>query len=199
MKQLIILIIFLGVNCAHAQSEKNNEIKSESNELKFGKNRLGLTYSALTGDGITYLRAFENGLSLKTQLYFLGNTNNDDQTFLFNNKYTFEIGAELQYNLAYHNNNRLYVLAGFYYEYYQLKNKKLSPSFSTQSNFERTNNFGFGFGFEVMILDNISFSLDAGSFQRFEFDSRKADKEPTIINKPINLSFGMGISLLYTF
>ena len=79
MKQLIILIIFLGVNCAHAQSEKNNEIKSESNELKFGKNRLGLTYSALTGDGITYLRAFENGLSLKTQLYFLGNTNTENR------------------------------------------------------------------------------------------------------------------------
>lgn len=197
--KLILIIIILGTNLAQAQDEKKNEIKSESNELKFGFHRLGLTYSALTGYGITYLRAFENNLCLKTQAYILGNTNNDDKTFLFNNKFTFEIGAELQYNLASYNDNRLYVLAGFYYEYYQLKNKRLNSPFSTQSNFERTYNFGFGFGFEVMILDNITFALDAGSFQRFEFNSSKADTQTAQINKPINLSFGMGVSLLYTF
>jgi hypothetical protein len=162
----------------------------------------------MSGYGLTYLRAFENNFSLKTQLFAYGNLDNSENS-LTDNSVNFAIGTELQYNLTYFKNNRLYTLAGFYFDYdYTTWQENMANTIVETYDIKRKYNFGLGIGFEAFIANNITIALDGGYYGYFEnrnerniyydYDLKEVKlKYPT--SKAISFGFGFGASLYYNF
>lgn len=201
----IVLLFIISLNLVQAQEETKITLVQKAKNI-FKNNRVGLTYSMMSGYGLTYLRAFENNFSLKTQLFAYGNLDNSENS-LKDNSVNFAIGTELQYNLTYFKNNRLYTLAGFYFDYDYATSQENVASFVVDTyDIKRKYNFGLGIGFEAFIANNITIALDGGYYGYFENrNSReiKYDKNEARLVYPtsnaISFGFGFGASLYYNF
>ena len=166
MKSIIIFTILFFAYISQAQ--EISDALQPKKEKKLKDNKVGLTYSMMSGYGLTYLRSFENNFSIKTQLYLYGSVDANDTEYR-DNSLKLAIGAELQYNLAKFQSNRLYVLAGFYYDYdYSLYDYLLHTKDEVvkKNAFDITRhyNVGLGIGFEVYLLNNISVAFDGGYY-----------------------------------
>lgn len=200
MKTAIIsaFILFFGFNL-YSQETKTVYRVETSKEFEWHENRIGFTYSMMSGYGLTYLREFNDKVALKSQLFAYGSI--DDEEAYSDNYINFSIGTELQYTLKRFDRTRLYLLAGYYYEYGLEKYNYGWSGEQTELNEESSNNIGIGFGFEFLAFSNLSFSLDGGYHGRFAKEIDKYEDTNVIINEssPIRFGFAMGISAFYNF
>lgn len=198
----IVLLFIISLNLVQAQEETKITVVQESKNI-FKNNRVGLTYSMMSGYGLTYLRSFENNFSIKTQLYLYGSVDANDTEYR-DNSLKLAIGAELQYNLAKFQSNRLYVLAGFYYDYdYSLYDYLLHTKDEVvkKNAFDITRhyNVGLGIGFEVYLLNNISVAFDGGYYGEIKNNNQADFYTVKETSKSIGFGFAGGISLYYNF
>ncbi len=193
MKTIIILAIFTFVYVANAQEQvKVYKVeKTNEEERSFKNNRIGATYSMLSGYGLTYLRQLDDKFSIKGQLFGFGKYNSDPEEY-YNNYLVISVGTELQYNLVAYNTNRLYGLVGLNYIF------KYDDYTSYVLN-ENEYNLGLGIGFETFFFSNITLAIDGGYFGRLnysntDYNDGEIDKSGSII-----FGLGVGVSLYYNF
>ncbi len=201
MKTIIIFTILFFAYISQAQ--EISDALQPKKEKKLKDNKVGLTYSMMSGYGLTYLRSFENNFSIKTQLYLYGSVDANDTEYR-DNSLKLAIGAELQYNLAKFQSNRLYVLAGFYYDYdYSLYDYLLHTKDEVvkKNAFDITRhyNVGLGIGFEVYLLNNISVAFDGGYYGEIKNNNQADFYTVKETSKSIGFGFAGGISLYYNF
>ena len=204
MKYLLVFVIFSCSTFLAQSQETNNALIPVSEKKILEKNRVGFTYSTLTGYGLTYLRAFDNGFSLKSQLFIYGDV--DSKANKVDGQYShlmFEIGAELQYNLVKYSSNRFYVLCGAFYNYDDESNSKSIYPYN-YSDINRLYNIGIGFGFETLIINHISIALDGGYYgnikvNTFSDDNFSNNGDSAYNNTKVGFGFGFGVSLYYNF
>ena len=191
---LFISLILLFVNIAKSQEEAEIVKVVSENESKLESNRIGFTYSTLSGYGLTYLHTLDNGFSFKTQLFIYGEINNDDD--FVNADVWGAIGGELQYNIKNFKRNRLYALVGFYFDY---DYSEFGLRYATELSIKRLYNGGIGVGFETLVLKNISLALDGGYYGRIIRGNYKDANKPSKIDLEVGFGFGFGVSLYYNF
>lgn len=201
MKSIIIFTILIFTYTSQAQEMSDALQPKKENKLK--ENKVGLTYSMLSGYGLTYLRSFDNNFSIKTQLYLWGITEANGTEYR-DNSLDLAIGAELQYNLAKFQSNRLYALAGFYFDYEYslydyLKGSQSNRLVKTAFDITRHFNVGLGVGFEVYLLNNISVAFDGGYYGQVKSNNYADFLTATTNTKAIGFGLAGGISLYYNF
>lgn len=210
--RFIFLFLFAAISFAKAQDVANPKLETSSNqnaieddESQWLKNRIGLYGSFFSGYGLSYQHQFENGFSLRTQLFAYGS--NDDNKDYNSEEFRFAYGADLQYNLIRTRNTRLYTLVGSFLDYYESgNNNNTYPSKTKDYDIERYINVGVGFGIELMAWRNLSFVIEGGYYGRFGNNSigvyrpvsgqnvRYSEKQT-----PKSFGFGVGGGISYAF
>lgn len=199
---LILLLIVFSISNLYSQENTNVYTpKSKSlSDFDWEKNRIGFTYSMMTGYGLSYLRQFDNGLALKTQLFAYGSIDDNSSS---SSEIDVAVGLEVQYNIKKFDKTRLYVLGGGYYNY-----NKNSDNFNgvDDDTIEAIKNFGIGFGFEFLAFNQLSFALDGGYYGEF---TKKTTNQINYIggkpivtpveSNPIKFGFGFGLSAYFNF
>ncbi len=196
MKLFIILLIYTQlpiISYGQARNKISNDSSITSSE--WGKNKIGFTYSMMTGYGMSYWREINEEIAFKTQIFGYGSTEVNNK---FNNSLIASFGIELQYNLKKIEKTRLYLLSGGYYGYSKEFNYYIMRVGYIDEYKEYLSNLGVGFGFEVLALKNLSFSIDGGYFIGFKNVQEFYENENlTIYKKPFSFGFGLGISAFY--
>ena len=184
-----------GLNL-YSQETKNVYRVESNNEYEWFDNKIGFTYSMMTGYGLTYLRNVNDNFAIKTQLFAYGSIDDEDS---YNNYIDFSLGIEFQYTVKKYERTRLYVLGGGYYAYSE-ENDYYDWNSYSDNKIENDRNVGLGIGFELLAFSNLSFTIDGGYFGRFtkveEFDDISNIKK---ISNPIKFGFGFGVSAFYNF
>ncbi len=192
-KILVFFCLFAAFSFANAQN-------SNDNDSQWLQNRIGGYGSFFSGYGLSYQYQFENGFSLKTQLFAYGSDN--DNSNYNANEIQLALGADLQYNLKRTENTRLYVLAGSFIDYYEDGNYyNSSPN---DSDIERYINVGIGFGIELMAWKNVSFMLEGGYYGRFGNNTVSVyrygdERDIKETQNPRSFGFGVGGGIFYAF
>lgn len=199
MKILIFLLLIVSTINISALDTKANVPNNENYDWL--DNRIGFTYSMMTGYGLTYLRQLNEDFAIKSQLFAYG-TIEENTEYL---EIILSLGAELQYNIRKYDRTRLYGLVGGYYDY--LKEAAILYSENDYFYTENSFNFGAGIGFEILFKYNLSLSIDGGYFVNFT-DIKDYDilyipgQNDGIIaknTKPIRFGFAFGASIYYNF
>jgi|APTNR8051073442_1049403.scaffolds.fasta_scaffold03618_7 hypothetical protein len=190
-KIFVFLCLFAAFSFANAQN---------SNDSQWPQNRIGLYGSFFSGYGLSYQYQFENGFSLKTQLFAYGSDN--DNSDYNTNEIQLALGADLQYNLKRTENTRLYVLAGSFIDYYE--DGYYYYSSPNDSDIERYINVGIGFGIELMAWKNVSFMLEGGYYGRFGNNTVSVyrygdERDIKETQNPRSFGFGVGGGIFYAF
>lgn len=196
MKNIILLFVFMLIPLKLiSQNQNKSDIQQPPTKPStWGKNKIGLTYSMMSGYGFSYWRELSNNFCLKTQLFGYGSTEVEDK---FDNSLVFAIGLELQYTIRRTKVTRLYLLTGYYYSYSHEINYYYRGEYVDDYK-ENLRNIGIGFGFEVLAYHNLSFSLDGGYFLRFNnVKEYYQDENKTIFRSPLNFGIGFGVSAYY--
>ena len=191
MKIILIFAILIFTNTVQSQ-EINETLKPKEDKNKLLNNRVGVTYSMLSGYGLTYLRQLDDKFSIKEQLFSFGKYNSDPEEY-YNNYLVISVGTELQYNLVAYNTNRVYGLVGvnYYFKYDDYTSYVLN---------ENEYNLGLGIGFETFFFSNITLAIDGGYFGRLNYSNTDyivgelLDKSSSIV-----FGLGVGVSLYYNF
>lgn len=191
MKIILIFAILIFTNTVQSQ-EINETLKPKEDKNKLLNNRVGVTYSMLSGYGLTYLRQLDDKFSIKGQLFGFGKYNSDPEEY-YNNYLVISVGTELQYNLVAYNTNRVYGLVGvnYYFKYDDYTSYVLN---------ENEYNLGLGIGFETFFFSNITLAIDGGYFGRLNYSNTDyivgelLDKSSSIV-----FGLGVGVSLYYNF
>ncbi len=200
-KILVFLCLFATISLAQVNANTN----ADDTNSQWPQNRIGLYGSFFSGYGLSYQYQFENGISLRTQLFAYGS--NDDNNNYNSDEIQLALGADLQYNLKRTNNSRLYVLAGSFIDYYERGNSYYSSSvYSKDYNIERFINVGIGFGIEILGWKNVSIVLEGGYYGRFGnntvtvYDySGEETKRVKVNQTPKSFGFGVGGGISYAF
>lgn len=199
MKTIIFSIVLLSAISLFSQETKNVYRVEPLNDYQWNDNRIGFTYSMMSGYGLSYLRVFNDKFALKTQLFAYGSIDEDES---YNGNYIdFSIGTELQYTLKKFDRTRLYLLAGYYYKYGIEKDYYSWSLEQTEELVENVHNIGLGFGFEFLAFNNLAFALDGGYHGRFSNEVNKFEDSNVIISEssPIRFGFAFGVSAFYSF
>lgn len=197
MKKIIFISLFYFIFLTNGFA-KSKIVKdtTETNVTKWGKNKLGFTYSMMTGYGLSYWREINDDFSIKIQSFGYGATEVQDK---FDNSLIASLGVEIQYQLRKTERTRLYLLSGAYYSYNKEMNYYYRRKF-IDDYIEHRSNFGAGFGFEVLALKNLSFSLDGGYFLRFSNINELYQKEDIEISRKVtSYGYAIGVSAFYNF
>lgn len=213
MKSIFVfLCLFAAISFAKAQDASNSNLVTSSNQnttedddSPWLKNRIGVYGSFFSGYGLSYQHQFENGFSLRTQLFAYGS--NDDNDDYNSDEFRFAYGADLQYNLIRSRNTRLYALAGSFLDYYESGNNNYTfPSKTKDYDIERYINVGVAFGIELMAWRNLSFVIEGGYYGRFGNNSITVYKPvngQSVKHKekqtPKSFGFGVGGGISYAF
>lgn len=210
-KVLLFVFLFAAVSFANAQENSstklvnNNQNTDYDDESQWLQNRIGLYGSFFSGYGLSYQHQFENGFSLRTQLFAYGS--NDDNSNYNSDEIRLAYGVDLQYNLKRTKNTRFYALLGSFIDYYERGSSYYdTPNSVKDYDVERYFNIGIGFGIELMAWRNVSFMLEGGYYGRFgnndvtvydynngQSTSYKANQTPT------TFGFGVGGGIFYAF
>lgn len=210
-KVLLFVFLFAAFSFANAQDNSSaklvnsNQNAAEDDESQWLQNRIGLYGSFFSGYGLSYQHQFENGFSLKTQLFAYGS--NDDNSNYNSDEIQLTFGVDLQYTLKRTNNSRLYVLAGSFVDYYERGNYYYAtPSNDEDYDIERNINVGVGFGIELMAWRNVSFVIEGGYYGRFGNNTvtvyRYGDERDLNFKEtqtPKSFGFGVGGGIFYAF
>ena len=193
MRTFFVLVILFNLHIAKSQGETINNLKEvEDNSLT--NNKIGVSFSILSGGGLTYLHTFDNRFSIKSQFIVLGNIEEENSSE--NNNYIITLlGSELQYDIIRKKYNRAYLLCGFYYEYDKFMNNLKPPKNSYE--IYRAYNIAIGAGYELQIYKRISFALDIGYYGLFNQNSFKKEDLQNNNIRSIEFSIGAGISFYY--
>lgn len=208
MKKILILLAFISMPVFSQIYNLENETSSKQNVWL--NNKIGFTYSMMTGYGLSYQRQLTDKIGLKSQFFAYGSIEDNPNSGNNFNDVQVTIGTELQYDLKKFESSRLYLLAGGFYRY-MLEDYYYYDDMNTNNNFQTTKNdinVGLGFGFEFMLDYNFSASIDGG----YHFNYRTLDtydsfydnvtQRSTIIpitTNPMNFGFAFGVSLFYNF
>lgn len=199
-KILSLLCLFATISIAQAEGNNN----TDSDESKWLQNRIGLYGSYFSGYGLSYQYQFENGLSLRTQLFAYGS---NDDNYYNSDKIQLAFGADLQYNLKRTEYTRFYVLGGSFIDYYERGNYFYvsSPKYN-DFDIERYINVGVGVGIELLAWKNVSFMIEGGYYGRFGNNSITTYSYSNEYNKtykenikPRSFGFGVGGGVFYAF
>ena len=206
MKRILVFVCLLAAfSFANAQNKTDNVSTSDDDESQWLQNRIGLYGSFFSGYGLSYQYQFENGFSIRTQLFAYGS--NDENNNYNSDEIRLALGADLQYNLKRTKNTRLYVLAGSFVDYFENGNyTNIYPSTSKDYDIERYINVGVGFGMELMAWRNFAFVIEGGYYGRFGnnsvtvYDYREEGNIRTKENiTPKTFGFGVGGGIFYAF
>lgn len=193
MRTFFVLVILFNLYVAKSQDEKILNLKEvEDNSLT--NNKIGVSFSLLSGGGLTYLHTFDNRLSIKSQFILLGKIE-EENTSENNNFAVILVGSELQFDIFRKKYNRSYLLCGFYYEYDQFMNNLKSPKNSYE--IYRAYNVAVGGGYELQVYKRISFAFDIGYYGSFNRNSSKESNLKNNNSKQIEFSIGVGFSFYY--
>lgn len=198
--KIYLLLIFFNIN--YLAKSENLVIKNSSieNEKSLNVYRLGVTYSDLSGYGLTYLRELNDRYAIKTQLFLFGSV--DDKT---SDLLMISIGAELQYNIVKNKTNRLYGIGGFQYSYfeddgYSFFDFSLFRNLIKAERINRNYNLGLGFGFETFFFRNLTIAVDCGVYGLIGRNTKKKDgSNSEKLEDVFNFGNGFGITLYYNF
>lgn len=201
--KLMLLICFLVFSSAYSQNETINVYTPQSKSLQdfeWTNNRVGFTYSMMTGYGLTYLRHFDNGLALKTQLFAYGSIDDNSSS---SSEIDVAFGLEVQYTIKKFNKTRFYILGGGYYNY-ELMTDNWNGVDDDRT--EAMKNIGIGVGFEFLAFNQLSFAIDGGYYGEFTKKTSNninyIEGKPILIpveTNPIQFGFGFGISGYFNF
>lgn len=207
----LFLCLFAAIPFAEAQDASssklvtsNNQNTIEDGDSQWLKNRIGIYGSFFFGYGLSYQHQFENGFSLRTQIFAFGR--NDDNKDYNSEEVRFAYGTDLQYNLKRSSNTRLYALVGSFIDYYKSGNNYNYPSTTDDYDTERYINLGGGFGIELMAWRNLSFVIEGGYYGRFGKNSvtvyrheNGQDVRYKEKQSPKSFGFGVGGGISYAF
>ena len=205
MKRILVSLCLLAAfSFANAQDSTNNASSSNGAEPQWLQNRIGLYGSFFSGYGLSFQHQFQNGLSIRSQLFAYGS--NDDNNYN-SDEIQLDYGIDLQYNLKRTQNSRLYALLGSYIDYYERGNSYYSSSvYKKDYNIERYINVGIGFGIEVMGWQNISIVVEGGYYGRFgnntvtDYNYIGLETVSYKVNQnPKSFGFGVGGGVAYAF
>lgn len=144
-KLLIFIVLFLSVNIAKSQDTNtvNNSVlyKVTNAEMKkWGTQRVGVYASYMSGYGLAYQYQFENGFSVKGQLFAFSKSGDDSN----GDELRSMTGFDVQYNLLKNRKVRVYAMAGMGYYYEESEISYIKNGF----NIDRNTLAGFGIGAE---------------------------------------------------
>ena len=195
MKIIIVFVILIFTYVSESE-EIYDALHPKKDEKRLLNNRVGLTYSILSGYGLTYLRQLDDKFSIKGQLFGFGKYESEPESY--NENYlNLSVGAELQYNLIKHRTNRLYSLLGAYFVY---DYNETSGWNSDYNSIYKYYNLGLGIGFESMLFSNITVAVDGGYFGQYvKYLSENGSSINTLRSNDIVFGFGIGVSLYYNF
>lgn len=195
MKTIIVFVILIFTYTGQSQ-EIYDTLHPKQEQKILLNNRVGITYSTLSGYGLTYLRQLNDKFSIKGQLFGFGKYETEPE-FINENYLVISIGTELQYNLIKYTNNRLYALGGIYYVYDYDENSGWNSDYNSTNNYY---NIGLGIGFETMLFSNITMAIDGGYFGQYvKYRSEDDNTLDILRNNEIVFGFGIGVSLYYNF
>lgn len=210
-KVLLFVFLFAAFSFANAQDNSSaklvnsNQNTDDDDESQWLQNRIGLYGSFFSGYGLSYQHQFENGFSLRTQLFAYGS--NDDNSNYNSDEIRLAYGVDLQYNLKRTKNTRFYVLVGSFIDYFERGNYYYdAPNLVMDYDVERYWNVGVGFGIELMAWQNVSFVIEGGYYGRFGNntvtvnDYRNGQNISYKENQtPRTFGFGVGGGIFYAF
>ncbi len=210
MKIFFMVLSFLTLAAlARAQDLSKSQTGEDypvavADDAKWLQNRIGLYGSFFSGYGLSYQRQLKNGVSLRTQFFGFGNSEDDDYG---SDEIRLAYGADVQYNLQRSRKTRLYVLTGSFYDYYESENNyPATPSGKKDYDIERYINVGVGLGIELIAWQHVSFSIEGGYYGRFGNNNvttyrivngqeiRSREKQT-----PKSFGFGVGGGIFYAF
>lgn len=170
---------------------------------KWLDNKIGFTYSMMTGYGLTYYRQLNETIGLKSQFFAYGRIeDNPTESYNFDRMH-LTLGTELQFNLKKFESSRLYLLTGGFYRYLSESDGYWSgPDYIDVTKDTRDINLGLGFGFEFMLDYNFSIAIDGGyhfNFGKVDSYDRRNNVSMPITSYPKEFSYAFGISLFYNF
>ena len=200
-KILVFLCLFATITFAQAQGNAN----ADDDESQWLQNRIGGYGSFFSGYGLSYQYQFDNGFSIRSQLFAYGS--DDDNRDYNTDEIQLTYGIDMQYNLNRTKNTRFYALAGSFIDYSEDGNYYYSTSPNDKDyDIERYINVGVGFGIEVMAWRNISVVVEGGYYGRFGNntvtvyrygDEREFNFKENIT--PRSFGFGVGGGIFYAF
>lgn len=201
----MFVFLIAAITFANAQDNSKDELRGADNDSQWLQNRVGGYGSFFSGYGLSYQYQFENGISLKTQLFAFGS--DDDNRNYNNDEIQLTYGIDLQYNLNRTKNTRFYALAGSFIDYHEEGNYYYSSSSDdTDFDIERYINVGVGFGIELMAWQNISVVVEGGYYGRFgnntvtDYNYNNNGNTRVKVNEtPRTFGFGVGGGLFYAF
>ncbi len=208
MKKLFLfLCLFAAFSFANSQDATNSKVVSTNNqnnvdddESQWLQNRIGLYGSFFSGYGLSYQYQFENGISVRTQVFAYGS--NDDNNNYNSDEIQIAFGGDFQYNLKRSKTTRLYILAGSFIDYNERGNYYEYPSSDEDVDIKRYINVGVGIGMELMAWRNISFVIEGGYYGRFGNNSITVFNNETRYKEkqtPKSFGFGVGGGISYAF
>lgn len=206
--------MFFVFSFAKAQEDSVSEISTTSSQKltdedtsQWYKNRIGLYGSFFSGYGLSYQHQFNNGFSIRTQLFATGS--NDDNSLYNNDEIQLTYGIDLQYNLKRTKSTRLYVLLGSFIDYNESGGYYYGYSYDNDYDdydIERYINVGVAFGIELMAWRNISLVIEGGYYGRIGNNSvshyKYIDGEYIKYwenERPKTFGFGVGGGISYAF
>jgi hypothetical protein len=163
-------------------------------------NKIGFTYSMMTGYGLTYYRQINELVGLKSQFFAYGRIeDNPSESYDFD-RIHLTLGSEIQFNLKKFDSSRLYLLTGGFYRY--LSESDWGWDGVNFNKDTRDINLGLGFGFEFMLDYNFSIAIDGGyhfNFSKVDSYDRRNNIMLPITTYPKEFSYAFGVSLYYNF
>ena len=200
MKNLLILLIFVSLPVfSQIYNVDNDGTYKKQNWLD---NKIGFTYSMMTGYGLSYQRQFTETIGLKSQFFAYGSVNDDPNTENTFDDIYISIGSELQFNLKKYESTRLYLLAGGFYRYLVEDDYMYFGNQNYGQDKRKDINVGLGFGLEFMMDYNFSISLDGGFHFNYgildSYTMQNGIYVPVKTN-PMEFGFAFGLSLFYNF
>lgn len=201
--KLLFICLFASFTFVNAQDDSKDVLSVEDNDSQWLQNRIGGYGSFFSGYGLSYQYQFENGISLKTQLFAFGS--DDDSRNYNTDEIQLTYGIDIQYNLNRTNDTRFYALAGTFIDYREEGHYYSSSLDDKDFDIERCFNVGVGFGIEVMAWEDISVVVEGGYYGRFgnntvtDYYSSYGNTIVKINETPRSFGFGVGGGLFYAF
>ncbi|MEA1972705.1 MAG: hypothetical protein U9N34_05365 [Candidatus Cloacimonadota bacterium] len=166
-----LTIMFVLIISISLFGENKTRLKYQD-YIKF-KNGLGLSYSNMTGSGISYYRQFGEKFQIKTtNLFYYSKKDDYTRTIVF-------IGSEVN-NFFYSSDYfRSYFLTGFAYSI---------DEDTKEDEFDRKIHFGIGLGLEIFSTEHIRLNIDIG----YDYD-----KSIEYNNEKLGLGVGVAARFVY--
>lgn len=199
MKHYLVCLFGFVVIAATSYGQPTQRI-SQVNESTWPQNRLGALASSFMGYGLSYQRHFTGDIAARISMFGFGESNNmDNRQSLYGT-----LGLDLQYTLHRTKFTRFhtFVASSIWYDESSYNYLWDPNQFQYSSTINRSIVAGFGFGFEFLAWEIISFSIETGLQGRFENNSSYNKSNNMIMyenRKPRFYGFGIGGGISYSF